>query len=426
MQLMVPRPRAAAVTFVLITVALDVLALGLIVPVLPKLVESMSGGNTSRAAEIFGIFGTAWALMQFIFQPVLGALSDRFGRRPVILLSNLGLGLDYLLMALAPNLAILFIGRVVSGICAASFTTATAYIADVTEPNKRAQAFGLIGVAFGVGFVLGPAVGGLLGSADPRLPFWVAAGFSLANAAYGYFVLPESLSRERRAPFHWRNAKPIGALRLLRSHRELSGLSLAMFLYYLAHGAFPAVFVLHAGYRFGWGADMVGLALAGFGFCSAIVQGALIQPVVSRFGERRALLFGMAAGVLGFLAIATAATPLQFWTSMPLMALWGFIGPSAQGLMSRRVAADAQGRLQGATSSLMAVASLIAPSLFTLTFARGITEGGWALPGAPYLVAAFILAGGGACAWRATRGGDSGLSHEDDDGREGRPGSPVA
>jgi DHA1 family tetracycline resistance protein-like MFS transporter len=383
--------RPAAVAFVLVTVALDVLALGLIIPVLPKLVETMSGGDTARAAIVFGMFGTAWALMQFLFQPVLGALSDRFGRRPVILLSNVGLGLDYILMALAPSLAVLFIGRVISGIAAASFSTATAYIADVTAPDKRAQAFGMIGVAFGLGFVLGPAIGGLLGSADPRLPFWIAAGFSLANAAYGYFVLPESLPPDKRAPFRWQRANPLGALRLLGSHRELAGLSGAMFLYHLAHGAFPAVFVLHAGYRFGWGPDMVGLALAGFGVCSAIVQGLLIKPVVGRFGERRTLLFGLVAGVAGFVIMASVTTSAMFWASMPVMALWGFINPSLQGLMSRRVGASEQGQLQGAGASLMAVASLIAPSLFTQTFAHGIAPGGWDLPGTPYLIAAGCL-----------------------------------
>src|SRR6267378_6289311 len=208
-------PRRAALAFIFVTVVLDMLALGMIVPVLPKLVEDFVGGNTARAAEIYGLFGTVWALMQFIFSPVLGALSDRYGRRPVILISNLGLGLDYLVMALAPSLAWLFVGRIISGITAASFSTAYAYIADVTEPEKRAGAFGMVGAAFGVGFVLGPAVGGLLGTLDPRLPFWVAAAFSLANAAYGYFVLPESLPRERRTAFSWARANPVGSLRLL-------------------------------------------------------------------------------------------------------------------------------------------------------------------------------------------------------------------
>lgn len=384
-------PRRAAVAFVLVTVALDVMALGLIIPVLPKLVEQMSG-STERAALIFGLFGTAWALMQFLFSPVLGALSDAYGRRPVLLLSSLGLGLDYILMALAPDLVWLFIGRAISGITAATFSTAAAYIADVTPPHMRAAQFGLIGAAFGLGFVLGPAIGGLLGASDPRLPFWVAGGLSLACAAYGYFILPESLPPERRAPFAWRTANPVGALRLLLSNRQLTRLSAAMFLYHVAHAVFPAVFVLHAGYRFGWGPGTVGLALAGFGICSAIVQGGLIKPAVQRFGERRMMLFGMMAGIVGMLFLTLAPTGAVFWFGMPLMALWGFIGPSAQGLMTRLVGESQQGQLQGAGASLMGVASLFGPALFTGAFAIGISPAwGAPLPGAPYLVAALLL-----------------------------------
>lgn len=398
-----PKPRPAAVLFVLVTVALDVMALGLIIPVLPKLVEQMAG-STQQGALIFGLFGTAWALMQLIFSPVLGALSDAYGRRPVLLLSSLGLGLDYILMALAPDLAWLFIGRVVSGITAATFSTAGAYIADVTPPEQRAAKFGLIGAAFGLGFVLGPAIGGLLGATDPRLPFWVAAALSLACATYGWFVLPESLPPERRTPFAWRHASPIGSLRLLGSRPELAGLSAAMFLYHVAHAVFPAVFVLHAGYRFGWGPDKVGLALAAFGICATIVQGGLIKPAVARFGERAMLIFGMGAGIGGLIVLTLAPNTTLFWLGMPIMALWGFIGPSAQGLMTRLVGPERQGQLQGAGASLMGVASLIGPSLFTGAFALGIAPAwGAPLPGAPYLVAAVLLGLGLALAWRVTR-----------------------
>ena len=227
--------RRAAFAFVFITVLLDMFALGVIIPVLPNLIEDFMGGNTAKAATIYGIFGTVWALMQFICSPILGTLSDRFGRRKVILLSNVGLGLDYVLMALAPTIGWLFVGRVISGITAASVSTAGAYIADVTPPEQRAAKFGLLGAAFGFGFVVGPALGGVLGDIDPRLPFWVAAGFSLANAMYGLFVLPESLPVEKRSAFSWRKANPIGALRLLRSHRELWGLASVGFLSNLAH-----------------------------------------------------------------------------------------------------------------------------------------------------------------------------------------------
>jgi DHA1 family tetracycline resistance protein-like MFS transporter len=246
------RRRRASVVFILVTVLLDVLAIGLIIPVLPKLVESFAG-DTSRAAVVFGLMSASWALMQLLFSPIAGALSDRFGRRPVLLLSNFGLGVDYIVMALAPDLVWLFVGRLISGIMAATFSTATAYIADVTPVDQRATKFGLIGAAFGLGFVLGPALGGVLGSYDPRLPFWVAAGLSLANAAYGYFILPESLAREHRAPFRFKSANPIGAIDLLRSDPLLTKLGIVLFFYYLAHAALPAVFVLFAGYRFGWG-----------------------------------------------------------------------------------------------------------------------------------------------------------------------------
>jgi MFS transporter, DHA1 family, tetracycline resistance protein len=205
-------PRRAAFVFIFLTVLLDMVALGTIVPVLPRLVVSFMHGDTAGAAEVYGVFGTAWALMQFLFSPVLGALSDRFGRRPVVLISNVGLGLDYIVMALAPSLAWLFVGRVVSGITAASIATGFAYVADVTPPERRAARFGILGVAFGAGFVLGPALGGIAGSIDPRLPFWIAAVLSLANTLYGLFVLPESLPRERRAPFDWRSANPLGSL----------------------------------------------------------------------------------------------------------------------------------------------------------------------------------------------------------------------
>ncbi|MEZ5854889.1 MAG: TCR/Tet family MFS transporter [Hyphomicrobiaceae bacterium] len=397
--------RSAAVGFVLVTVVLDVMALGLVIPVLPKLVEQLSG-STARAAVIYGVFGTAWALMQLLFSPVLGALSDAYGRRPVLLLSSFGLGLDYILMALAPNLIWLFVGRVLSGITAATFSTAGAYIADVTPAAERAGKFGLIGAAFGVGFVLGPALGGLLGAQDPRLPFWVAAVLSLACASYGYFVLPESLPPDRRSPFRWRTANPLGALSLIRSKPGLSELSLGMFLYHVSHAVFPAVFVLHSGYRFGWGPGAVGAALAVFGVCSGVVQGGLVKPAVARFGERRMLVFGMVAGICGLGLMAFAPGEATFWLGMAIICLWGFIGPSAQGLMTRLVGQDQQGRLQGAGASLMGVANLIGPSLFAGAFALGISGAdGMLFPGAPYLLAAMCLCLGMAVVLYATRRG---------------------
>jgi DHA1 family tetracycline resistance protein-like MFS transporter len=319
-------------------------------------------------------------------------LSDRFGRRPVVLLSNLGLALDYVLMALAPSLIWLFIGRVISGITSASISTAFAYMADVTPPERRAAVFGKIGVAFGAGFILGPALGGLLGGMDPRLPFWVAAGLSFANTLYGLLILPESLPKDRRSPFRWRSANPLGALKLLRSNRVLAGLSVVTFIGQVAHVVLPSTFVLYATYRYGWDQKTVGLTLAMVGICAMAVQGAAIRPIVARFGERRALLLGLGCGVVGFFIFGAAPSGALFWIGIPVMALWGIAGAATQGLMTRLVAADQQGALQGATTSVQSLSQLVGPFLFTLTFAYFIGGNApWVMPGAPFLLASALL-----------------------------------
>jgi DHA1 family tetracycline resistance protein-like MFS transporter len=397
-------PRQAAVFFIFITVMLDVLSFGVIIPVLPKLVEDFMSGDTAQAAEIYGFMGMAWALMQLICSPIQGALSDRFGRRPVVLLSNLGLGLDYILMALAPDITWLFAGRVISGIASSSFSTAGAYIADVTPPEKRAAGFGMIGAAFGLGFVLGPAVGGLLGASDPRLPFWGAAATSLVNACYGFFVLPESLPREKRMNFSWKRANPVGSLVLLRSHHELFGLAAVAFLGYLAHAVLPSTAVLYVGYRYGWGSTAVGFMLAAAGISAMIVQGLLIKPITARFGERTTLLIGLCCGAIGFCVYGFASSGWIYCAGIPVMAIWGLAGPAVQGLMTRRVSAPEQGQLQGAIAGLSGIASLIGPGLFTQTFAFFIgPQTDWRLPGAPFLLASLLLALGMTLAWRATR-----------------------
>ena len=402
----VPAPRRAAVAFVFVTVLLDMLALGIIIPVLPKLVVDFVGGDAAEGARIYGLFGTAWALMQFFFSPVQGALSDRFGRRPVILLSNVGVGLDYVVMALAPTLYWLFLGRVISGITAASIATSYAYVADVTPPAERAARFGLLGAGFGVGFVLGPALGGLTGAIDPRLPFWIAAGLSLLNALYGFFVLPESLPKERRAAFEWRRANPVGALALLRSQTQLIALASVSFLSNLAHAALPSVGVLYMMHRYGWNARTVGFTMAGVGVSAIVVQGGVVGRAVKRFGERAALIAGLAFGVAGFANFGLAPTGLIFWLGIPLMALWGLANPASQGLMSHRVGPSEQGRLQGANASLMGVANLIGPGLFTITFAFAIgTAQDWGMPGAPFLLAATLLGLAIAIAVRTTKTG---------------------
>jgi len=399
-----PVVRKAAVQFIFVTVLIDMLAFGMIIPVLPVLVQDFMGGSAARAAEMYGLFGTAWALMQFIFAPVQGSLSDRFGRRTVILVSCTGLGLDFILMALAPNLWWLLLGRVISGITAASFSTASAYISDITPPEQRAARFGLMGAAFGVGFVLGPALGGLLGSISPRLPFWASAVMALANVCWGLFVLPESLPQDRRAPFSWQSAHPFGAVKLLRSHPTLTGLASSFFLMNLAHVVLPSMTVLYMRYRYGWDTRAVGILLAGVGVSALIVQGALVKPLVGWLRERRALAFGLACGALGFAIYGLAPTGPLFWVGVPVMALWGIATPSLQTLMTRLVGATEQGRLQGALSSLMGLASLVGPTMFTQTFAVAINgRATTPLAGAPFLLAAALILSAAVMAWRATR-----------------------
>ncbi len=398
--------RKAALAFILVTVVIDMLAFGLIIPVLPLLVQDFLGGDPVRTAEIYGVFGTSWAIMQFLFSPMQGVLSDRFGRRTVILISCTGLGLDFLLMAMAPNLTWLFVGRVISGICAASISTAGAYIADVTPKEKRAAAFGMIGAAFGIGFVLGPFIGGVLGHFNPRLPFWVAAGLALVNAAYGFFVLPESLPKDKRTSFSWKKANPVGALVLLRSHPILAGLATSQFLMNLAHAVLPSTAVLYMAYRYHWGPLYVGYMLMGVGGCAVIVQGGLVKPVVRALGERRALALGLLFGAAGFAIYGLAPSGIWFLVGVPVMALWGIANPSAQGIMTHLVEPTEQGQLQGALSSIMGIASCIGPGLFTQSFAYAIgPHADWGIPGVPFLLASLLLVGAAFIAWRTTRPG---------------------
>jgi MFS transporter, DHA1 family, tetracycline resistance protein len=384
--------RRATFAFIFFTILLDMLALGIVAPVLPKLIIELEGGDKARAAAMYGIFGTVWAAMQFLFAPLLGGLSDRFGRRRVILFSCLGLGLDYIVMALAPTLGWLFVGRVISGITASSFATAFAYVADVTPPDERAGKFGQLGAAFGIGFIMGPVFGGVLATVDLRAPFWAAGVLSLVGAAYGWFVLPESLPPERRAPIDWRRANPIGSIGLLRSRPALLALAAAAFCYRVAHDAMPSLFVIFTDYRFGWNERTVGFVLAIVGVVSMIVQAGFVGAAVKRLGEQRAMMTGFTFGAIAFLIYALAPSGAVFLAGIPIGALFGFAYPALQGLMTRRVAAEEQGRLQGALASLMGIAGVIAPLLFTRVFAEAIGPyRRYGVPGAPFLLAAGIL-----------------------------------
>jgi len=383
--------RKAALAFILFTVTLDMLALGMIIPVLPELIKGFVGGDTVQAAHYYGWFGTTWAIMQFFFAPVLGALSDRFGRRPVVLISNFGLGFDYILTALAPGLSWLFAARVISGITSASVSVAGAYIADVMPPEKRSQGFGLIGAAFGIGFVVGPALGGVLANFDVRLPFWVAAALSLLNGCYGLFVLPESLPVESRKPFSWARANPVGSLKLLSGRSSLLSLAAIVFLAGLAHQVLPSCFVLYTGYRYGWGKLEFGLTLALVGIGYAIAQAALVRPIVKRIGELKALVVGLLFGAGGFFIYGLAVTGAMFLFGVPVMSLWGLSGPSAQGMMSKRVGPSEQGALQGAIASVQGITGVVGPTLFATIFAGAISGQRVELSGAPFLVSGALL-----------------------------------
>ncbi len=395
----------AATAFVLVTVLLDIMALGMMLPALPKLVESFVPGDTALAARIYGVFGMSWGLMQFFGAPILGALSDRYGRRPVILLSNLGLGLDYILMALAPNLWILLIGRLIAGVTSASTSTAFAYIADITPEEQRATEFGKILAMFGIGFIAGPAIGGYLASIDPRWPFMAAAAFSLTNFTYGYFVLPESLGREKRMPFTWARANPYTSLQMLGRNRRILGLSIVSLLDSLALVALPSTFVLYATHKFGWTEDIVGFTFAGVGIGLAVVHGVLTGPVVKRLGERTTLLVGMVFGTLGFAMYGISWEGWVIWASIPLIALWGLSDTTISSLMSAEFGTREQGRLQGALASLMALAETFGPLLSTQVYAFAIQHGGAAGPwaGAPFMVAALLQLIGFSLAYICTR-----------------------
>jgi DHA1 family tetracycline resistance protein-like MFS transporter len=384
--------RRPAVAFVFVVMMLDMMTVGITAPVLPGLITQLLHGDAARAAGYFGGFAAIWAVMQFFASPIIGSLSDRYGRRPVLLASMFGLAADYVVMALAPTIGWLLIGRIISGITSSTGSTANAYIADVTPPEERAARFGLLGAAFGIGFVAGPAIGGLLGQLGPRLPFWGAAVVCFANGLYGLFVVPESLAREHRSPFSFRVANPVGSFDLYRSVPGLLTLAGVIFLYYLAHQVLQSTWALYDTYRYHWSTGMIGVSLAVVGVASVIVQMFVIRRFVERFGERGALYSGLVFGAAGFFIYAIAPTGWLFLAGIPVFSLMSLLTPGAQGLMSRRIPANQQGRLQGANSSLMAIASVFGPVLFTQVFAHTITAWSAVAPvGAPFFLASGLM-----------------------------------
>ncbi len=387
--------RRAAFGFIFVSAVAAALSIGIMVPVLPNLIKQFNGGDTAAAADWNVVFATCGGAMSFFAGPILGLISDRWGRRPVLLISLFGLGFDFLFMAFAPSLGWLFVGRLISGATSGVFSTANAYVADVTPTEGRARAFGWMGAAFSVGFLAGPAIGGLLGEVSLRLPFMAAAALTLINALYGFFVLPESLPRELRAPaFRFGKANPIGSLRLLRSHRELTGLAGIYFCSQLAQMIWPTVFVLYAGYRYGWTPATVGLTMMAGSFIGVGVQTFLVGPVIRRFGERGAMLAGLTASATGIAWYGLAANGVVYFAGMPFSSLGGLTIPGLQGLMTRRVGPSEQGQLQGANQSLAGLASVIGPSVFGLSFAWAVRHPAAHLPGLPFLEAAAITFAG--------------------------------
>lgn len=377
-----------AVAFILITAVIDVMAVGIVYPVLPTLIAEMSG-SIEQAGLWNGVMVALWAGMQFLFSPLIGSLSDRFGRRPVILVSAAGLAADFALMALAPDLWWLALGRMIGGLTSASFTVVYAYLADITAPEQRSRAFGLVGAAWSGGFVLGPLLGGVLGEFGPRVPFWAAAGLAGIAFLYGLLILPESLKPSLRMPFSWRRANPFGALKLLGSHRELSGLAIVYFLIYFAHHIFSVVFILYAAHSFGWGALQIGLILALWGVLDVLIQAMVIGLVVKRIGDRRTMVIGLAGGGIGLVLIGVAPDEASFIAGVVVTAIWGLAMPTSQSLMTRLVSESEQGQLQGANMSIASLAGIASPLFFGWLYGLSVGED----PIIPFAGAAFLLAG---------------------------------
>ena len=395
------RGPTARTTFILVTVLLDTLGLGLLIPVAPRLVASFLNDDLAAASHWFGILVSLYSVMQFLFAPVIGGLSDHFGRRPVILLSLLGATASYLMSGFAPALSWLFVGRVFAGITGASFSAAGAYIADVTPPEKRAQSFGLIGAAFGFGFILGPALGGVLGDIGLRIPYFVAAGLNCANLLYGMFVLPESLAPENRRRFSFARANPLGALRALRRHPLVFGLTATVMCSFLSQWIMQSTWALYNQSRFGWSMRSVGLSLMAAGVGMAIVQSVLVRPIKERLGERRMLVVGIAIAILGHIAFGFADKGWMMYAILVPLALAGLAGPAAQAIISRAVGPSEQGEMQGALNSLNSVAAIVAPLIGTSLLARFATEGAEPhIPGAAFFAAAAINVVGLALALR--------------------------
>ena len=380
-----------ALLFIFITVLVDVIGLGIIIPIVPKLIENLTGLGINEASKYGGWLLFSFAIMQFIFSPILGGLSDRFGRRPILLLSLFGLGLDYIFHAFAPSIAWLFVGRIIAGIMGASFSTATAYIADISSPEKRAQNFGLIGAAFGLGFIIGPVIGGISSKWGTNVPFLIAAGLTLLNVIYGYFVLPESLSKDNRRAFEWKRANPISSLKNLRKYPVVSGLVISLVLTFIASHAVQSNWSFYTMYKFNWTAEIVGYSLAVVGVLVAFVQGFLIRKIIPRLGQVKSIYLGMSFSALGLLLFGLASESWMMFAFLIPYCLGGIAGPSIQGVISSQVPANEQGELQGALTSLMSLCGVFGPLVMTNLFAFATAKNStFHVPGAPFFLASCL------------------------------------
>jgi DHA1 family tetracycline resistance protein-like MFS transporter len=381
----------SGVLFILVTILIDCMGFGIIIPIIPDLIKELTGGDLSEASRYGGLLLVAYSVMQFISSPILGSLSDKFGRRPILLISLFGLGVDYVFSAFAPNITWLFIGRIFAGICGASITTASAYIADVSEPDKRAQNFGLIGAAFGLGFIIGPVIGGLFAKYGVHVPFMVAAVLSLLNWLYGYFILPESLKVENRREFDWKRANPIGALKQIKKYPSLLGLLGSLLILYLAAQATQSIWSYYTIEKFSWNATWVGYSLGFVGVTVAIVQGGLIRIIIPKLGNKRSIQVGLVLYVIGFISFAFASKGWMMFAFIVPYAIAGITGPAIQGIISKQIPANEQGELQGIMTGLMSLASIFGPLLMTnLFFYFTAKDAPLHFPGAPFLMAACL------------------------------------
>ncbi|OFX42838.1 MAG: tetracycline resistance MFS efflux pump [Bacteroidetes bacterium GWA2_30_7] len=386
------RGNNAKLGFIFITILVDIIGLGIIIPVIPSLIENLTDSGLVSAAKYGGWLMFSYAIMQFVFSPILGNLSDKFGRRPVLLLSLFGLGLDYLIHAYAPNIFWLFVGRILAGVCGASITTASAYIADISEPEKKAQNFGLIGAAFGIGFIIGPVMGGILSKWGVSVPFLVAAGLTFANVIYGYFFIPESLKPENRRKFEFKRANPVGSLIQLRKYPVVSGLIISIFLLHIAGHAIQSNWTFYTMFKFNWDETMVGYSLGVVGLLIAIVQGGLIRVVVPKLGDKKAIFLGMFFWGLAMFLFAFASSSWMMFAILVPYCLGGIAGPSIQSTISNHIPNNEQGELQGALTGLISLTSIIGPLIMTNMFSYfSRIDSIIYLPGMPFIFGTFLI-----------------------------------